>query len=324
MPNENDTPDAEDIRFTLLENALDSIAFGIGRIAAAATKRDLKQGVLNVDAGIELLLKERLRQEDWTLLFPKPAQADENLYKSGDFRSVEIHTCLERLDEHTIADVPKNTADMIRAYRRRRNKMQHFQFRDSKEGIEGATAQLLSAVLDFIHVEFEDTELTQEENDLLAEVRDGLNGFKRYIEERLAHVKPRLDEWRAEGFTILECPVCLQECLMADAGVNCAFCGFTSDSEDAARLYIENVMGETKFSAWRDGGTFPLYHCPECCSHALVNHDEAKFVCFGCGIEYDNGELEICDDCGDPCDSEERFGGRCNECWNLFIARDNT
>jgi hypothetical protein len=59
MPNDKNTQNEREIRFTLLENALDSIAFGIQRIASPETKRDLKQGVLNVDAGVELLLKDK-------------------------------------------------------------------------------------------------------------------------------------------------------------------------------------------------------------------------------------------------------------------------
>ena len=55
-----------------------------------------------------------------------------------------------------------------------------------------------------------------------------------------------------------------------------------------------------------------------------TSSNEARFMCFGCGIEYGDGELKICDDCGEPCYSEERFAGKCRDCWNSFVARDNT
>ena len=54
----------EDLQFDLLENGLDFIASGLDHIARGATKTDLKYGVLHLASGIELVLKERLRQED--------------------------------------------------------------------------------------------------------------------------------------------------------------------------------------------------------------------------------------------------------------------
>lgn len=317
-------PENRQVHFTLLENGLDSMAAGIQQIARGEDKRTLKHGFISVDAGIELILKERLRMDDWKFLFPNPERADERLFQSGDFHSIDVYTCFERLDEHTTAEVPAQMRDMAMAYHRRRNKMQHFQFAESKEAIESATAKLLAVVLDFIDSEFSDVELTAEEEALLTEVKDGLNGFKRYAQERLAYVQPRIDEWRREGYEVIECPKCLQETLKADPLVSCAFCGYSQDAKDAAELFIENVLGDTKFSAWEEGGRFPLYCCPECMSMALVNYDEWKFMCFGCGSRFDNGELEICDDCGEPCDAEERFAGKCRECWNAFIERDNT
>jgi hypothetical protein len=70
----------EELHFELLENGLDFISSGLAYVARGETKSDLKYGVLHLASGIELVLKERLRQEDWTLVFKQPEKADENNY----------------------------------------------------------------------------------------------------------------------------------------------------------------------------------------------------------------------------------------------------
>ena len=68
--------ESRDLSFVLLENGLDFIASGLRYIARGETKSDLKYGVLHLASGIELVLKERLRQEDWRLVFVKPDKAE--------------------------------------------------------------------------------------------------------------------------------------------------------------------------------------------------------------------------------------------------------
>ena len=51
------------IEFTLLENGLDFIWSAVEHLGTDLSKRSLKYAVLNLAAGIELILKERLRRE---------------------------------------------------------------------------------------------------------------------------------------------------------------------------------------------------------------------------------------------------------------------
>src|SRR5579884_893603 len=158
-----------DVNFTLLENGLDSMAYGIRQIRDAESKRDLKHGCIALDGGIELILKERLRREHWRLIFADQEQADERAYKSGDFRSVDVPECLKRLANETTADVPPKLRKRVKAFRRRRNKMQHFQFAETKTAIESASAELLAVVLDFVNSELSVDSMTEEEQRLLEE-----------------------------------------------------------------------------------------------------------------------------------------------------------
>jgi hypothetical protein len=67
-----------DFHYTLLENGLDFVPSSLEHLTAASAtsapengsqKRHLKYALIHLGSGIELVFKERLRQEDWQLLF---------------------------------------------------------------------------------------------------------------------------------------------------------------------------------------------------------------------------------------------------------------
>jgi len=92
--------DPQSITFTPLENGLDFILRALGYLADdPTTKQDLKYAVLHSHSGVELILKERLRREHWSLVFEKPEEASKEKYESGKFISVQWKTCLNRLHE---------------------------------------------------------------------------------------------------------------------------------------------------------------------------------------------------------------------------------
>src|SRR5579862_1825648 len=99
-------PEDDGIQLSMLENGLDFIASGLKHIAAPESKFDLKYAVLHLSAGIELVLKDRLRREDWRLIFVDPDQATESSFKSGNFKSVSLWDCLKRLEKHCPVNVP--------------------------------------------------------------------------------------------------------------------------------------------------------------------------------------------------------------------------
>ena len=85
-----------DLHLPLLENALDFLASAVEQLQLDTT-RSLKYAVLHLAAGVELLIKERLRQEDWQLLFDDVNAADELKYAAGDFYGVAPPEALKRL-----------------------------------------------------------------------------------------------------------------------------------------------------------------------------------------------------------------------------------
>jgi hypothetical protein len=78
------------LEYSLLENGLDFMVSGVREVSGAHDQRRLKYGVLHLGAGIELVLKEKLRRFDWKLLFRYPKRIDQQKYLSGDFVSVGL------------------------------------------------------------------------------------------------------------------------------------------------------------------------------------------------------------------------------------------
>src|ERR1700722_16218200 len=104
MPSKRPASDATQL--SMLENGLDFIRSGLKFIAKPESNFDLKYAVLHLSAGIELVLKDRLRREDWRLIFKDVTKANEKKMQSGNFISVSLWECLERINEHCPVDAP--------------------------------------------------------------------------------------------------------------------------------------------------------------------------------------------------------------------------
>jgi hypothetical protein len=106
----------DQVHFTLLENGLDFVWSAVEHLSVGTSKRGPKYALLHLVSGIELILKERLRREDWKLLFPKPDKADEVLYKTGAFKSVDFGQLIDRVEGYCF-DGDWEAAESLRAVR---------------------------------------------------------------------------------------------------------------------------------------------------------------------------------------------------------------
>jgi hypothetical protein len=310
----------EEIRFELLENGLDFIASGLDYVARGATKSDLKYGILHLSSGIELVLKARLQREDWKLLFPDPAKADETRYKAGTFWSVGTDCCLQRLEEECGIEISQEGIEKLGAIRARRNRLEHFAIVDTKSAIESLAAQALGVLLDFIGEAFEGSALSDQENTLLLRIRERLTEFDIFTKDRLTEIFADSNPRRDELTNLLECPCCLQQTLRPDVSVECMFCGYRADPETAANFFMAQHQ-------IRHG----MYFCPDCDSKALVDLGAAgnaapatQFICFGCGSQWDEGTLKECPLCQSLESPDYMTPMGCSECFSAYVARDNT
>src|SRR5258707_1955782 len=311
----------DDLHFEVLENGLDFVSSGLAYIARGETKSDLKYGVLHLAAGIELILKERLRLEDWRLVFVDIDRANETLYNAGDFRSVGQKESLARLEEYCGIEIKRADKEKLAAFRVRRNRLEHFAIVVTKVAIESLAAQALGVLLDFIGEAFADIDLRENENQLIQRIRERLNVFNAFAESRLAEIFAESNPRKAELVNLLECPTCLRETLRPDVSVECFFCGYRADGDEAADYFI----------AQNPNASARKYYCPECGNKTLVDlgvnggaTPSTEFLCFGCGSRWDEGALVVCF----GCDQIELAGFMtqigCRQCFNSYVSRDNT
>jgi hypothetical protein len=317
-------PEDDEVQLSMLENGLDFIRSGLKHIADPISKFDLKYAVLHLSAGIELVLKDRLRREDWTQIFVNPEDATDEKLKSGNFKSVNLHLCLERLEEHCPVDLPDKA--LLLSFKEQRNPIDHFELNHSRAALEASSAIVLGALLDFIREAYEEDDFSSDESDLLQEIRTSLAEFTRFTNERMVDIQPLLEDHKKHYDQIVACPSCMQDALMADCDVRCAFCGYAATAEDAAELYIANTLGVSRYYCMKEGETYPLRNCPNCDNEALVfeeGYTETDGVCFACGKTPSPGDYVTCDQCQELCDPEDRSGGMCPDCLRGYLAADH-
>lgn len=316
MTAKNDENDQ--VQFTLLENGLDFVWSVVEHLSTAASKRELKYALLHLVSGIELVLKERLRREDWKLLFERPELASETKYKSGDFVSVKSDVLIERLQEFCDVEFSDDEVLALRTIRRKRNRFEHFSGDESAEAVIVSTAAALSVILDFMRKEL-DGDLTGPEKTLLGDIRGKLAQLDEFVDSRQKIIAPEL----AEAYAVLTCPACQQEALTIDDGDECLFCGYKAEGAVAANDYVTNIMGLDRFRFEKDGGVWPVGFCPDCDWQACVDADSAGYLCFGCGSRWQQGELDECGRCGRFIDTEKNEIGICDYCFAEQMAKDD-
>lgn len=311
------------VAFTLLENALDFIYEATGRLGSEPTERDLKYAVLHLTSGIELILKERLRQEHWALVFQDVDKANHKAYEAGSFQSVTFRDCLTRLKGVCDVVISDDDSQTLTTLRDKRNRLEHFGIVDTDEAIQAAAAKCLIFVLDFIRDELADGISGHET--IMGQIRDRCLAFEKFVTKRLMSIKPSL----AQFSEVLTCPRCLQETMVLDdASVRCLFCSSSPTPEEAAAEYVSNVL-QVSYRDVNKGADWPLSYCSACGHETRVVMDDPaggpigkRFVCFAC--EQASRNMDFCGSCGEPydCGEGDDYTTICPDCWHYQMIRD--
>lgn len=308
-----------DIRFTLLENALDYLDVAVNWLRGEPDQRSLKQGVLNLFAGATLLLKERLRIEEPALLFTDSNEFNQLAYETGNFHGPDVKEVVKRVESLAISiDDPTKTT--LRELAAQRKRLEHFEIAESREAVVSNASRVLGFALDFIAEEIEphvDLSAAAETN--LDNLRGALAEFTRFREERLAAIKSELEASRVYA---IDCVRCREDACLLDDGPRCLFCGYGDEAEAGAAEYAWIVLDSTEYDITK-GGEWAVSRCPECGAMSLVDtasdHGD-RYACFGCANTWGE-EMDACSTCGEM--YEDRLGvGRCRDCWEGLLARD--
>lgn len=322
------------VEFSLLENGFNFILSALSHLEGEISYSDLKYAVLHLGAGIELVLKQRLENENWKLLYRDIKKANWADFETGNFISVNLDDCLFRLKTEVGIEFDDKQVNAFDRLRRMRNKMQHFKFDVNPEAIIEMSIQAVSGMLDFIGSEMSTHNFSQKEKNMAREIRQNLNGCKEFSHKRSQTIENTLFQVTQRGKLIITCPICLQDALVigdsrdAEEGAHCYFCRYwESDSRKTANEFLTNVLNLSRDYFEKNGEIWPKYHCPSCMVESLVN-DSEEYICFNCGLTWEAEDLNACEFCQrhteDTVEELLSRGGRCRDCFEEMIRADNT
>jgi ribosomal protein L37E len=313
---------SDSVEFSLLENGVDFIAKALDELRGDPSARNLKYGVLHLKSGLDLILKERLRMHDWRQLFDDTSLAEEGLFESGEFVSPRTREVLRRLREEAGVTITSRQKRNIERLRRLRNRIEHFAITDSATTVVAVTSLTLAFALDFVGAQIEPMGIAGRAAQDLERIRNGLNDFSAFVDDRWRAIGPELARFDA----VLDCYRCGERAFALELGAVCHFCGYHVEAEEGAAQYAWLVLGSTEYDTTK-GGDWAVDRCHECDAEARVDTGDVgaekpvlRWACFECGRGWNDDALKSCSTCGRLHDGDLDI---CSDCWEYRISGDD-
>ena len=293
---------SEQLQLNLLDNALDSLLSAAEAVHRDEGPRSLKEAVLHLGNGIELLVKARLAREHWTLIFSNTDQASYDKLADAEFSSVDFPKAIARLEHITKVSVDKAVISHIDSLRKLRNRLTHYAATLDSAQTKSLVAKSMTFCVEFCE---QQDMVTPEAESKLGEIHMNLTGLQEFVNERMKTIS---EEWKYG--LVWECPECWQHTLVIDGGdVDCKFCKQKADPQELAESSAEGQIGD----------------CPECGEEAtftfvIYNNDHGEWVCFSCGErgeKYDN--CFRCDQLTSTHEVDDVVF--CQNCWSDIMSR---
>lgn len=309
---------------SLLENGLDFVESSLVHLLRKERDSDLKYAVLHLSSGAELILKHRLSQEHWTLIYKDSSKANLQNFKIGDFVSVDQDECISRLQNICQIELSKPAKEELKILKAKRNKFIHFTSEESTTALKSSFYKVLNVLVDFILKNLDRDEFNEVEKDLFESIWEQVQELKGFVEERMQLIKADLELESVSSF-VTSCNHCGQEAMIVaydgNKDAKCLFCEHQEEGEVIAQHYVEEVLHISQYECVTQGGEYPLYSCEECGHESLVNDGE-KWACFSCGYQWDIGDITYCDTCGTVYVVSEHDIGMCDSCIDHRVNRD--
>jgi rubrerythrin len=275
------------IELNMVDNGLDFLLKSLETIDKS--DEEFKYSIINLHAGILLILKELLYQEHWSLIFQKIENAERVKIKTGDFISVNFETLIIRLQKIVGIDFNKGLLEKLEWLKKERNQIEHYTLEASADVLKSNIVKLLSYFIPFIKTEMVSPGFIKYDDRRYAEIVDYLNEFDEYIKEKIKFIKEKLRVIKI----VLQCPICSQKSVefVDETKVYCHFC--EDNIEDFPEEYISNVIDSYSYA--KDGAEVPVHECPECELDTFISLDSNQYVCLTCGITPTQENITVCD-----------------------------
>jgi len=230
------------LRFSLLSNALDSLAQGIEFTLLYKNRPSrLKLAVLLLTQAVELTLKERLRREHWALIFAKVDQANK-----PNAHTVSLMEAKKRLEVIANLLFSQDDTNTIKNLAEIRNRIQHYEIDIPFEVVLSYVHSAIGFLVRFTKKELgEDIMdlLPSEQYQKLLEIESIYNDLEEVASKRIEELQRKLRPVRPKDlaiwdFNIIECPLCRNEFYVFSRSEHiseCKFCGYKGGFVECAR-----------------------------------------------------------------------------------------
>jgi hypothetical protein len=289
------------IVLNLLENGIDYIYEAVKPIFKAHdnSKHSWKYSVLHLYSGIELLLKEKLRQEHWSLIFQDISSASSKKLENGDFVSVyhdELIKRLQNISKITINDEP------IKRLRDLRNRFEHFEVNIALSECEHIVATALDEIIEFWETNLKSISTVQQQERFKI-IKSIATGFEVYREQRLNKFRQAISGiLKSKNGLIVLCPDCssLSFAIFKDDEKECKC--FVCDEKQRKYDYLRNIR---KREEDREKLSFIPYEpydttCPFCQKETRVRYEISDEITLYCCLNCLNEEEQSIKEKVDP------------------------
>ena len=234
--------DMNKLKFSLLSNALDSLAQGVEfTLLYKDTPSRLKLAILLLAQAVELALKERLRREHWSLIFAKVDQA--NKPNAHTVSLMEAQKRLEAIANLLFSQDDINTIKNLSAIR---NQIQHYEIEISFEVALSYVHSAIGFLARFIKENLDEdimSLLPEEQYQKLTEIEGIYSDLKEVASKRIEELRSELQPTRhsdlaAWDFEVLDCPTCGNKFYVFSISEHiseCKFCGYKGGFVECAR-----------------------------------------------------------------------------------------
>ena len=274
--------------FALLANARDFVESAV-EYARQDKERQWKFSVLHMATALELLLKAKLAMTDYRHLSVGSGLVSERQFEEGEFRSVGIEQCLDRLNRYCDFSLSSDQSQAIKALQRLRNRITHYiEPPHQSSALKATTAAGLNLFIEINNSEFLNADPYDAKS--MSELTLELYRNEHFVKERLTTLSSQLSSMpRRRTHHTDECSDCLQDAtVIIEGDLKCLFCG----REITIPLYAELISRDRSVET-----------CPECNRESVALHRTAdgqmSHECFCCGysrggeMQWSDGKVEI-------------------------------
>ncbi|MDK2978301.1 MAG: hypothetical protein PWP52_1015 [Bacteroidales bacterium] len=200
----------------------------------------IKYSVLHLFAGIELVLKERLTREHWSLIFEKTDKANKQSLDSGDFVSTNFNGIKERLNN--IINIKFDFED-LNNLRIERNKIQHYRFTVNKKKNSQLIIKAVFSIISFIANYLEPSKFSKKEKELYIQILSLVTELYSKNPFTLKKVQEIYEEHSISKVKV-RCIYCFNNFLIIENKNHCLFCGLQPTNEEIVKAGLNPTYAQ--------------------------------------------------------------------------------